>query len=395
MKKILENKCFILLVFLAIFGLSVGLFDNYRDLWLDANNLSPKTISHIISISYLVTVLILFYFTLRVSASKLKFGITIALILKLITSTTLIVLNNTSLVFLIKFCMFFDIAFTEVILSSIYPLMLNISKGDLLYTKKDVVESLFNKLGFLIVSILIGRTIGSKVIDYNICLLLSTIFVFLSFIILINTDIESTSSDKPLNIKESLNYFNKNKVLYLYLTTSIISSIAWSAMLGMPLLTLTKNLRLSTTTSSFIILGIGIISNILAIIIVKYFRSKNDHLNLFIKFGIRVILYLLCVLIGNKTIILITIIYMLLTDCTHNFIFSSYFINNIKSDYSLLLVVLKYCASLIGKGIGIFICGLVFNLPLKLIAIPTLIIASIHYILASILITKKRFNLTD
>lgn len=75
MKKLTSNKCFILLVFLAFFGFSIGLFDNYRDLWLSSNNISTLTISHIKSISYIITVLVLFFFTLKVSSSKLKMAL--------------------------------------------------------------------------------------------------------------------------------------------------------------------------------------------------------------------------------------------------------------------------------------------------------------------------------
>ena len=143
-----------ILIFLGLFGFSLGLFNNYRDLWMNANNLNASSISRVIGISSIITVLVLLFFTLKVSTSKLKDGITISLILKMLTSTILICLNNTNKVVLIKFLMFFDIAFTELILSSIYPLIMTINKNDEIYTKKDVVESLFNKLGFLIASII-------------------------------------------------------------------------------------------------------------------------------------------------------------------------------------------------------------------------------------------------
>ncbi|MCI8670999.1 MAG: hypothetical protein HFI36_03050 [Bacilli bacterium] len=392
MKKLTSNKCFILLVFLAFFGFSIGLFDNYRDLWLSSNNISTLTISHIKSISYIITVLVLFFFTLKVSSSKLKNGITITIVLKMITSSILLCLNNTSNLFLIKFLMFFDIAFTQVIVSSIYPLMLKFARGDELYTKKEVIESLFNKLGFFLVSILLGKMIFGTVIDYNICLLLSLIFTFIAFIIIINFEIEE-KKESAVDIKEAIKYFNKNKVLYLFLITNLIASITWSSMIGMPLLTLTKTLNLSPKISSFLILGLGIISNLLAIIVVKYLRSKNDYINLFFKFGFRIIIYLLVFLTNDKLFLLISLITLLITDCTYNFIFASHFTNIIDEKYSLLLIVLKYCTSLIGNAVGVSICGLVFNLSIKYIALPALIIGIIHYILASILVHKKRYSL--
>lgn len=388
MKKL--NKSTRILIFLGLFGFSSGLFNNYRELWMSANNLSASSISKIIGISSIVTVLVLFFFTIKTNANKLKDGITISLILKMLTSTILICLNNTNKIILIKFLTFFDIAFTELILSSIYPLIMTINKSDELYTKKGVVESLFNKLGFLIASIILGKLIGTKVIDYNICYLLSVIFLFTSFIVFTNIDLKKQEKTNYLDIKESIKYFNKNRVYVLFLITNLIGGIVWSSLMGMSLLTLTTKLNINPNNASLIILGLGIISNILAMIIVKYLRFKNDHFNMIFKFGLRIVCYLLLFLINTKEVLFITMVYLLLSECTYNFIFSGYFINTIEEKYSLFLVVLKYCTSLIGNGIGTIICGLTFNLDLKYFALPALTIGIIHYIIATILITKKK-----
>ena len=106
MQKLKDNKSFCLLFFLALFGFSIGLFDNYRELWMNTNNLSTTTISHVISISYIVTVFVLFFFTVKVSTNKLKWGICITLALNMMTGTALICLNNSDHAFLIKFLMF-------------------------------------------------------------------------------------------------------------------------------------------------------------------------------------------------------------------------------------------------------------------------------------------------
>ena len=91
-----------ILIFLGLFGFSLGLFNNYRDLWMNANNLNASSISRVIGISSIITVLVLLFFTLKVSTSKLKGGITISLILKMLTSTILICLNNTNKIVLIR-----------------------------------------------------------------------------------------------------------------------------------------------------------------------------------------------------------------------------------------------------------------------------------------------------
>ncbi len=388
MQKLKENKSFCLLFFLALFGFSIGLFDNYRELWMSTNGLSTTTISHVISISYVVTVFVLFYFTIRVSANKLKWGVCITLALNMMTGATLICLNKTESTFLIKFLMFFNIAFSQLILASVYPLMMNINKDDVLYTKKNFVESLFSKLGFLLAATLLGKTIFYTAVDYNICLLLSVIFNFLAFLVLIPIQIGGNNEEK-FNMKKTMQYFNHHKVLYSFLFVNFLGDMVWGAILGMPMLLLTTNLYFSSSFASFFVLGLGICSSFLSMIVVKYLRFKNDHINFFIKFGIRSLLYLLVFLTNNIIILLITLVYLFLTDCVYGFIFNSYFINNIDEQHSLFLTTLKYCSSLLGKAIGTFFCGLVFNLKLRYFVIPALVISIVHYVFATILVERR------
>ena len=195
-------------------------------------------------------------------------------------------------------------------------------------------------------------------------------------------------------MKKTVQYFNNNKVLYFFLFVNFLGDMIWGAILGMPMLLLTENLHFSSNFASFFILGLGICSNILSMLVVKYFRFKNDQYNLLMKFGIRVILYIVLFITNSKLLFLITLVYLFLTDCPYSFIFSSYFINNIEEQYSLFLTTLKYCSSLLGKAIGTFFCGLVFNLKLRYFIIPTLIFSIAHYIFATILI-KKRENIIN
>lgn len=388
MQKLKENKSFCLLFFLALFGFSIGLFDNYRELWMSANHLSTNTISHVISISYIITVFVLFFFTIKVSTNKLKWGICISLVLNMIVGTGLICLNETDNAFLIKFLMFFDIAFSQLILASIYPLMMSIKKDDVLYTKKNFIESLFSKLGFLFAATLLGKTIFHTLIDYNICLLLSVVFNFLAFIVLISIQMDNKENNY-FKLAETIQYFNHNKVLYFFLFVNFLGDMIWGAILGMPMLLLTNNLNFSSTYASFLILGLGICSSILSMVIVKHLRFKNDHYNFFVKFGMRILLYLIVFITNSKVFLILTLVYLFLTDCTHGFIFNSFFINNIDEKHSLFLTTLRYCSSLLGKAIGTFFCGMVFNLELKYFIIPALIISIFHYIFGIILIEKK------
>lgn len=390
MDKETNKKGFWLLVFLAFFGLSIGVFDNYRDLWMSVNDISAVTISHIKSISNIVTVLALFYFTLRVPIDKLKKGMNIVLILKMIIGVILVFLNGTQNFFSIKFLMFFDIAFTQLILSSTYPLMMNFAKSDVLYAKKGFVESFFDKIGLLLGSIILGKVLIGYEIDYNSCLMISLLFTFISFVILISINIESQNKKETLNVKKTVRYFKENKLFLFFLGHNMLGSTVWTSLLGMQMLLLTKNLEFSSQMASFLILGLGVISTIMSMVIVKYLRFKNDQINIIFKFGIRVILYIACVITGSPQVLFATIVYMLLTNSTHNFIFSSFFVNIIDEEYSLVLTTMKYCATLIGDAIGLFLCGLTFEGPIMYFALPAATLGIIHYILSIILVEKKK-----
>lgn len=142
--------------------------------------------------------------------------------------------------------------------------------------------------------------------------------------------------------------------------------------------------------ASFLILGLGVVSTVMSMVVLKYLRFKNDQYNLIFKFGIRVIAYALCVITNDTRVLFGTIVYLLLTNSTHNFIFSSFFVNNIDEKYSLIFTTLKYCTSLLGDAIGIFILGLFFDSPVRLIALPAVALGIVHYVLACVLVEKKK-----
>lgn len=64
-----ENK---ILVMLAFFSISKGLWENFRQLWLQDNNLDVTQISQILSIASLCCVIALIVFSKKLSLNKIK-----------------------------------------------------------------------------------------------------------------------------------------------------------------------------------------------------------------------------------------------------------------------------------------------------------------------------------
>lgn len=64
-----ENK---ILVMLAFFSISKGLWENFRQLWLQDNSLNVTQISQILSMASLCCVIALVIFAKRLSLNKIK-----------------------------------------------------------------------------------------------------------------------------------------------------------------------------------------------------------------------------------------------------------------------------------------------------------------------------------
>ena len=117
MKKIKnENQ---ILIMLALFSISVGLWGNFRQLWLQDNNFSVTNISNILSIGTLISVIIIGLIGKYIKLDKLKNTLVIVLLIKFVNMFWLYFLNQTTSVELIKLSIIIDIVTEYIIITSI------------------------------------------------------------------------------------------------------------------------------------------------------------------------------------------------------------------------------------------------------------------------------------
>lgn len=76
-----ENQ---ILIMLAFFSISVGLWGNFRQLWLQDNNFSVTSISNIISIGTLISVIVIAFIAKYIKLDKLKNALVIVILIKFI-----------------------------------------------------------------------------------------------------------------------------------------------------------------------------------------------------------------------------------------------------------------------------------------------------------------------
>ena len=184
-----ENK---MLIMLAFFSISVGLWGNFRQLWLQDNNFAVNNISNILSIGTFISCVIIALIGKYVKLDKLKNMLVIVLIVKLINMIWLYTLNHTMYIQLINLSIIIDIVTEYIIITSIYPLITTIVKTETIYSKRRLTEYLFRDIGILFGGIFIGKSIGGLVVNYNICLLIANIFLLFSFTVLLNIKVNST-----------------------------------------------------------------------------------------------------------------------------------------------------------------------------------------------------------
>ena len=225
MKKIKnENQ---ILIMLALFSVSVGLWGNFRQLWLQDNNFAVTNISSILSIGTLISVIIIGLIGKYVKLDKLKDILVIILLVKFVNMLWLYFLNRTGSTELIKLAIIIDIVTEYIVITSIYPLITTIIKTGTIYSKRRLTEYLFRDLGILFGGIFIGKNIAGIIINYNACLFIANIFLAFSLFILLNIKVnKSTSRDEYKDV--SSNYIFKDKILILYLIYTLIGTIAMS-----------------------------------------------------------------------------------------------------------------------------------------------------------------------
>lgn len=356
-----ENK---ILLMLAFFSISIGLWNNFRQLWLQDNSFSVSNISSIISLGTLISVIAIALIGKYVKLNKLKNTLSIVLILKFVNMMFLYILNNSNLLLLINILIIIDIVTEYITITSIYPLITTLNKNGILYSKRRLTEYLFRDIGILFGGISIGKTISEILINYNVCLIISNIFLLISIFIITTMKIDTSneiSKDKTSCLKIVL----KSKIMYLYLIYTLIGTIAMSTALGLKILTLTNYFNFSDNMATVYLLVIGLLADVFGIIALKYLTPKNDYLTITLKFGIRFLGYILAFVSNNLLITIISISWSIFISTAYENICDAVYINRLENRYQLSFSNMCHIIRFLGESIGVFLCGMMYEIGLK------------------------------
>lgn len=356
-----ENK---ILIMLAFFSISIGLWGNFRQLWLQDNNFPVTQISNIISIGTFISVIGIALIGKYVTLNKLKKTLTSILTIKFINMLALYFLNGTNKTELIKLAIMIDIVMEYIIITSIYPLITTIVKSDTIYSKRKLTEYLFRDIGILFGGIFIGKSVAGILVNYNICLIISNVFLLISIFTMLNIKINKI--EEKHSVKNSMvKYILKSKIMSLYLLDMFVGTTAMSTALGLKMLTLTNYFAFSDSIATNYLLIVGLIADGIGILALKYLTPKNDYLTITIKFGIRFIWYVVVFISNNLIITLIAITWSLLISTAYENICDGVYINRVENNYQLSFANIRYIIRFLGEAIGVFFCGIMYEIGLK------------------------------
>lgn len=363
MKKLKQENQILLM--LAFISLSMGLWENFRQLWLEDNGFSVMQISQITSIGSLVSVLGILFVSRRITLDKLKGFVSFTIVIKFLNLVMLYDLNHTINVGLINLAIAIDIMTSYLITTSIYPLITIFVKNNTIYSKRKLTEYLFRDVGILVGGFLIGKTVLGIAVTYNVCLYISIMFLVIAMLIMFNMKACKKVKSNPNPKASIVKYVAQNKILTTYCIYTLIGSTTMSTGLGLKMLTLTNYFSFSESVATNYLVIVGLVCDLIGILALKYLTPKNDYVTITIKFGIRFSLYTLAFLTDNLFVTIIAITWSLLIGAAYENVCDGPYINSVDNEHQLTFTNFRYIIRYIGEAIGMFFCGLMYEKGLK------------------------------
>lgn len=362
-----------ILIMLALFSISVGLWENFRQLWLQENGFTAQEIGNLSAIGTVLSAVAVLFIGKHLKFQHLKVFITLILALKVVNLFGLFGLGQNiataeahGAVFApdrlpIDLIVIVDFVTTYLIVTSVYPLITTVIKSNKAYSRRKLVEYLFRDIGVLIGGILMGRYLFGLTVNYNGCLLVSIMFM-VAAILMMFTFKTPKVVDRVRGRQPSITkYILASKIQTAYMIYAFLAAMSFATALGLKMLMLTDYLQFTPTVATNFLLITGIIADIIGVLALKYLTPKNDYLTMTLKFGVRLIAYIVAVLTDNNFIFLLAITWSLLISTAYEDITDGYYINRVENKHQFRYNTFKYVISFLGEAAGMLLCGIVYE----------------------------------
>lgn len=364
-----------LMIVLAFMSFSIGLWTNYRQLWLQDIGYGVGEISRILSVALICSAVISFIISIFSTKVNIKSTIQLSNVIRSISMILLLIVKDD---FMIKICMLLSIMCEVIFSIAYYPLLALVNKSDETYRKKALIDYISQDAGIIICGLLIGTTLGNYVFDYNTCLFLAIISNIISGMVLIFLKTKSLiKKQKAESLKHAIKTIFNSKITTYFLGEQLIVNMSYGIVFGIIMLILTDYLNLEISAASIFIIA----SNILAVIVCSLFSKYGKNLSVnssnIIKFGTRTITYFIAAFSNNMTVYIFTIAFGYISCRMLDDKVTGTYLKRVNDNAQFLFGNMRYFVTSLGKGIGTFLAGVLLSYSLSSLflgaAIATLI----------------------
>ncbi len=378
-----------ILAMLAFFSTSVGLWENFRQLWLQDNGFSATDVSMVTSVGLVLSVVGVIFVGYRLKMRHLKGFMTATLAVKLVDLLILRGLDATNSFWLMSACTAIDVITSYLIIASVYPLITTVIKNNEIYSKRKLVEYWFRDIGVLVGGIVLGQTLFGSLIDYNACLVISVIFLTLAIVTMSSFKVKATEKEPPRG-DSILKYVMKSKLQKFYMVYAFLAAMSFAAALGLKMLILTNYLNFSAGTATNYLLIVGLLSDVVGVLALKYFTPKNDYLTLTLKFGIRLLAYVIAIVADDPFVSMLAITWSILISTAYEDVTDGCYINLVDNRHQLSYSTVKYTMSILGEAAGMILCGATYGLGVGFILGASAVITAVQIGVAFYLVHLRR-----
>ena len=365
----------ILMIVLAFMCFSIGIWSNYRQLWLQNVGFSVSEISKLFSVALICSAVIAFIISFFSTKINVKSIIVMSILFRSIAMTLLLFTNN---IFIIKTDLLLGIMCEVIFLIAFYPLLTYITKTDESYKKKTLIEYFAKDIGIVSCGLLIGVSIGKYIFSYDTCLLIALFSSFISLIFLLFYNNYDNNIDKDLSLIKTTKKIFSSKVNNVFLINQLIINISYGIVFDLIFLILTNYVNFEVSFASVFIIVCNVLGSIASATIDRFSDSWSVSKSSIIKFGTRAFGYLIAFILNDKIGFIIAIVIGYITSRILENKVTGTFLQIIDKKDQFLYGNIRYFITCLGEGIGVFISGVLLNLSFKYIFLGACIVTIIQ-----------------
>lgn len=350
-----------ILVMLAFFSISVGLWENFRQLWLQDNGFPATEVSTVTSIGLFASVIGVLLVGYKLKMRQLKGFMTLILSIKLVGLVILLNLNATGMTVTMSLCTVIDIVTSYLIVASVYPLITTVIKSNTIYSKRKLVEYWARDIGVLIGGLMFGRSLFGLNVDYNACLIISLVFLAGAIVAMGSLKVRRLAVRDTAPRHDSIvKYILRSRIQTCYMIYAFLAAASFATALSLKMLILTNYLNFSTSTATNYLIIVGLLSDVVGVLALKYFTPKNDYLTLTLKFGMRLLAYVIAILANDPFLSMVAITWSILISTAYEDVTDGYYINIVDNRHQFSFSTVKHVMSYLGEAVGTLLCGAMY-----------------------------------